>query len=408
MGAAAAITLHHVTKTFRLRGYRATTLKTAAMEVLRGRRMRKDERFEVLRDVDLSLEAGRSLGIIGRNGSGKSTLLKLIAGIYRPDAGEIHVSGRVASLIELGAGFHPEFTGRENVVINGLILGLSRRAIAMKFDEIVEFSGLGGFIDEPTRTYSSGMYMRLGFAVAVHLEPDILLVDEVLAVGDEEFQKRCFDRVSDLRRRGTTLVLVTHDPVAVERWCDDAVWLDRGGVRAAGSPRKVLDLYHEALTQDESDALARSYMEPMDGSHRWGTREVEITGVRLADAAGRERYVFESGEAVIATIGYRVHQPVTSAIFGFAILRADGFCVYGSNTEIADIKLPDLGTSGQIALTLDRLDLVAGSYFIDVAVNSREGSAYDYHGRRYPFSVRSLPGELGVTRLPHRWKISPT
>lgn len=401
------ITLQGVSKSFRLRAHHATTLKTALLDLAGRRGPRRAARFVALRDVSLEVGKGRSLGVIGRNGSGKSTLLRLIAGIYRADTGLVRVDGRVAALIELGAGFHPEFSGRENILLNALVLGLPRRAIAGKLDEIAAFAGLEAFIDQPTRTYSSGMYMRLGFAVAVHVDPDVLLVDEVLAVGDEEFQKRCHERLVQLRRRGTTLVIVTHDPSAVERWCDDAVWLDRGSVRAAGPPRAVIDHYHDAIAHEESATLAALHAQPGDGARRWGTGEVRIEHVTLRDAAGGERHVFESGEPLTATFRYHVERPVPPPVFGFAVTRSDGLCVYGANTQLAGLELPPLGVSGEASVALDRLDVVAGTYFLDVAVHSREGLVYDYHGRRYPFSVRSRPGELGIARLPHRWRVLP-
>jgi hypothetical protein len=321
-------------------------------------------------------------------------------------------------LIELGAGFHPELTGRENVIINGIILGMSQREVRRRLDEIVEFSGLGEFIDAPARTYSSGMYMRLGFAVAVHLDPDVLLIDEVLAIGDEAFARKCADRLAEFRRVGKTMLLVTHDSSVVERWCDEAVWLDRGAVRAAGAPRKVIDLYRQAVAEDESDTLARAYEEPAPPAEgavtgpdpaldRWGTREIEIERVRFDDAYGNERYVYATGEPVTIRFRYRVHRAVESRVFGFAIVRNDGVWVYGTNTSLAKISLPDLKTTGEVAIEIDSLDLIAGRYFVDVAVHAEDGTPYDYHSRRYPFSVRDEATEIGVAKIGHRWRIIP-
>ena len=420
---AAAIELHGISKRFRFHGRRPpTTVKSAVLELVRRSRHRLKERFAALRDIDLTVETGRTLGIVGANGSGKSTLLKLIAGIYRPDSGRLRVHGRVAPLIELGAGFHPELTGRENVIINGIILGMSQREVRRRLDEIIEFSGLAEFIDAPARTYSSGMYMRLGFAVAVHLDPDVLLIDEVLAIGDEAFARKCADRLAEFRRLGKTMLLVTHDPAAVERWCDEAVWLDRGVIRAAGTPRKVIDLYRQAVAEEESDTLARAYEPPAPPAveavpqgtasvptvDRWGTREIEIERVRLDDAYGNEHYVYAAGDSVTIRFRYRVNRPVDSRVFGFAILRNDGVWVYGTNTNLARITLPDLGGSGEVEVTIDALDLIAGSYFVDVAVHAEDGTPYDYHSRRYPFSVRDDATERGVAKIRHRWRIVPT
>lgn len=248
-----AIALRGVTKQFRLRAGRGQwTLKSAVVDLFRRRRLRSADHFEALHGIDLTVMRGQSVGIIGENGSGKSTLLKIIAKIYRPDAGTVHVEGRLAALIELGAGFHPEFTGRENIIISGMLLGLSRREVLQRVDDIMAFADIGDFIEQPARTYSSGMFMRLGFAVAVHLDPDVLLIDEALAVGDEAFAKKCGDRLADFRRRGKTIVLVSHDLSAVKRWCDEAVWLSGGVVRAVGSPSTVIEAYHGALAQKEA------------------------------------------------------------------------------------------------------------------------------------------------------------
>jgi len=231
------------------------TLKSAFVDSFRRRSRRGLDGYQALRDIDLCVMQGRSLGIIGQNGSGKSTLLKVIGKIYRPDAGTVEVKGRLAALIELGAGFHHEFTGRENIVISGMLLGLSRREIMQRVDAIVRFADLGEFIDQPARTYSSGMYVRLGFAVAAHLDPDVMLIDEVLAVGDEAFARKCGERMADFRRRGKTMVLVTHDVTLVESWCDEAIWLDHGAIRAAGAPGAVIEAYHRTLVERETARL---------------------------------------------------------------------------------------------------------------------------------------------------------
>src|SRR5262249_49887515 len=243
---------------------------------------------------------GQILGIIGRNGSGKSTLLKLLAGIYRPDRGKIRVCGRVGALLELGAGFHPEFSGRENVLINGILLGLSKREVRQRFDAIVRFAEIEAFIGERVKTYSSGMYTRLGFAVAVHADPDILLIDELLAVGDETFRQKCLDQLAAFQRRGKTIVLVSHDLALVERWSDEVLWLDQGVIREQGTPRRVIDLYRAGvMAQEEKVALAEHHriaeavqeaMAP-ETSSRWGSQEMTIVAVQMLDVAGEERYV---------------------------------------------------------------------------------------------------------------------
>ncbi len=375
--------------------------------VRRRRELDASEGFDALHHIDLEVEPGRSLGIIGRNGSGKSTLLKIIAGIYRPDAGTVAVQGRVAALIELGAGFHPELTGRENVMVNGIILGLSRHEVRRRLAAIIDFADIGGFIDEPVRTYASGMFVRLGFAVAIHLDPDVLLVDEVLAVGDREFQTRCYEQIARLRQRGTTLVLVTHDALAVERWCDEALWLDGGIVRATGAPRKVIGLYHQAVARAESAAPAPGHAEPVERLDRWGTGEIEIVGVRLVDGAGADRHVYETGESMTVSMRYRVNEPVPNPVFGFGLVRADGIWVYGTSTAAAGVKIDDLDVAGEVRIELERLDLIAGSYYVDVAVHAADGTPYDYHSGRYRFTVQSESPDVGLVRLTHHWSIRP-
>src|SRR5947209_8614909 len=253
-----AIEVAHVSKIYRRYAQRKqfATLKSALLSRSLISDLKPDQTFSALKDVSFTVTGGRTFGIIGSNGSGKSTMLKLVAGITKPTSGSVKVHGRVSALIELGAGFHPEISGRENVFINGIMLGLSKREVARRFDEIVEFAELQDFIDAPVKTYSAGMYMRLGFAVAIHVNPDVLLVDEVLAVGDEGFTHKCLDKFSHFRRRGKTILLVTHALNLVERFCDEALWLDEGIVRAHGDPRRVVDAYLTAVEKTEEQQMA--------------------------------------------------------------------------------------------------------------------------------------------------------
>src|SRR6266702_3755210 len=252
-----AIELTNVSKIYRRYGGRQfSTLKSALLQRSILRDLQPSETFPALTDVSFTVPKGSTYGVIGRNGSGKSTALKLVAGITKPTSGSVRVDGRISALIELGAGFHPEISGRENVFINGIMLGLSKREVADRFDEIVEFAEMQQFIDAPVKTYSSGMYMRLGFAVAIHVDPDVLLVDEVLAVGDEGFTHKCLDKFSEFRRRGKTILLVTHSLNLVERFCDDALWLDVGRVQATGDPKRVVDAYLTFVEQSEDRLLA--------------------------------------------------------------------------------------------------------------------------------------------------------
>src|SRR4051794_26973894 len=294
-----AIALTNVSKSYRLwgRGSQFATLKSALLK--RDLALTPETSVEAVRDVSFAVDRGEAFGIIGRNGSGKSTLLKLISGILKPTSGSVRVNGRVAALIELGAGFHPEITGRENIYINGIMLGLSRKEIDARFDQIVAFSGIPEFIDQPVKTYSSGMYVRLGFAVAVHVDPDVLLIDEVLSVGDEEFSAKCVAKIQEMKYRGVTLIFVTHQLDQVRNLCDRALWLDHGEVEAIGDPVRVVDAYLQEVA-GTSVATPASGVEPAAGAaaatqavatqkdeeERWGSGEVVLSRVALADDKG--------------------------------------------------------------------------------------------------------------------------
>jgi len=350
------------------------------------------------------------VGIVGSNGSGKSTLLKVLGGILKPTTGQVSVRGRVSALIELGAGFHPEFTGRENIYINGVLLGLTRAEIRARFDEIVAFAGLEPFIDSPVKTYSSGMYMRLGFAIAVTVDPDILLIDEVLAVGDEAFQHRCVGKIQEFKARGKTIVLVSHDLGSIERLCDEAVWLDAGRLQAHGETREIVGRYLDHVAREEARALGVEHdraeaIARTGTAARWGSREVELTRVQLAGGDGRERYLFETGEPCTVHLHFRAHRPVEDPVFGVGVFRKDGVCCYGTNTAVEGLAFGKVDGEGVVTMQIDRLDLVEGEYLLDVAVHARDGHPYDYHSRLYAFAVRSRVRDTGVARLAHRWRL---
>lgn len=416
-----AIDLVDVSKAFKRKTIRGgySTVKSSLVQLFRPRQPKRATYTQVLRDVTLRIPSGSSVGVIGRNGSGKSTLLKLITGIYRPDCGTVQVRGRVAALIELGAGFHPDFTGRENVYLAAAMYGLSKREIAERFDAIVEFAELAEVIDDPVRTYSSGMFMRLGFSLAIHTDPDVLLIDEVLAVGDAAFVAKCKDEVAKLRKAGKTLLLVTHDLEAVERWCDEVLWIHGGDVRERGEPRRVIDAYREFLERGEEQQLLTQERESQDAkptggietatpcgteSQRWGSREVEITSVRLIDRGAEERRVFHPDDALDIEIAYAVREPVQDIVFGIGIQREDGLIVHGSNTDIEREPVPALGRSGVVRYTISRLGLLDGTYHLDAAVHRADGYPYDYHKNALTFAVRSAHPQVGVIVPPHRWE----
>ena len=439
-----AIEAVNVTKVYRryARKKQFATLKSALLKGSLIRDLQADETFPALRGVSFVVPKGCTYGIIGRNGSGKSTLLKCVAGITRPNDGSIRVDGRISALIELGAGFHPEISGRENVFINGIMLGLSKREIQRRFDEIVDFAELREFIDAPVKTYSSGMYMRLGFAVAIHVDPDVLLIDEVLAVGDQAFTVKCLDKFAEFRRRNKTILLVTHSLDLVEKFCDRALWLDKGQTRAEGEPRRVVASYlidvqkaEEAELAKEEASVGARHAAPaatVNGEHpaahggqastatngsplnmfeaiegRWGSREIEITEVTLVDSDGKPGHVFQSGDAIEVRLKTRVHQPTADFVFGVGLFNADGFCCYGTNTNIEELSPAEIQGEGEVRFRITRLDLVEGTYKIDVAAHRLDGYPYDYHRLLYTFRVKSRTKDVGVYRPEHRWEFSP-
>ena len=438
----AAIHVTHVSKVYRRysRKRQFATLKSALLSRSIMRDLKPDETFAALEDVTFSVPAGRTLGVIGRNGSGKSTLLKLVAGITKPTTGEVTVRGRISALIELGAGFHPEISGRENVFINGIMLGLSKREVARRFDEIVEFAEMKEFIDAPVKTYSSGMYMRLGFAVAIHVDPDVLLVDEVLAVGDEGFTHKCLDKFAEFKRRGKTILLVTHSLGLVERFCDEALWLDGGHVKGNGDPKRIVGAYitdveaseeqqlaaDDARARESATAAIVSPDEPASAvlpdnpvetatgpsdmfrasEGRWGSREVEITDVTLAGADGAASHVFHSGTRLDVRIRLRAPLPVDDFVVGVGIFNAEGICCYGTNTAIENLTSERLHGDADAIFSIESLDLVEGTYKLDVGVHKLDGYPYDYHRLLYTFRVKSRAKDVGIYRPRHAWRFA--
>jgi ABC-type polysaccharide/polyol phosphate transport system ATPase subunit len=417
-------------------GFKLRTLKSALLERSLTDGLRPDQTIAALSDVSFTVEPGEAFGVIGSNGSGKSTLLKILAGMLRPTSGTVEVDGRVAALIELGAGFHPEISGRENIYINGVVLGLSRKQIDRRFDAIVEFSGLGDFIDEPVKNYSSGMYVRLGFSVAIHTDPDVLLVDEVLAVGDEAFSHRCLRRIEEFLARGKTLLLVSHSLGLIEDFCDRALWLDGGEKRLLGTPRRVADAYrqevaeregrghleakeererrleeHEGAEEDgateaaepegrEASAVEEDEQEPQ----RWGSREAEIVGARMLDAGGVERYHFESGETVTFEIEAVAREPLADVVFGVGIFTPRGIECWGTNTALSGRLSETMEGAATARVRCDALRLGPGEYLLDVAVHAKDGYPYDYHRRILSFSVTAHEGGVGVYFPEHAWE----
>ncbi|MGH8639035.1 MAG: ABC transporter ATP-binding protein [Burkholderiales bacterium] len=437
-----AIEVHHASKVYRRFSNKRqfATLKSALLSRSLIRDLRPDETFPAIQDVSFTVPAGRTLGVVGRNGSGKSTMLKLVAGITKPTSGTVRVNGRISALIELGAGFHPEISGRENVFINGIMLGLTKREIAKRFDEIVEFAELTEFIDAPVKTYSSGMYMRLGFAVAIHVDPDVLLVDEVLAVGDEGFTHKCLDKFAEFKRRGKTILLVTHSLGMVERFCDEALWLDRGRMKGMGDPKRIIGAYITDVEASEEEQLAAGDAKAQESTvivspdepsaavlpdhpveaaaapadmfrateGRWGSREIEITDVMFSSDDGERGHVFHSGDRLNIRIRLRAPLPVDDFVVGIGLFNAEGVCCYGTNTSIEEYQSEQIHGDAEAVLTIDSLDLVEGTYKLDAAVHKLDGYPYDYHRLLYTFRVKSRTKDVGIYRPRHAWRFSDT
>ncbi|MDQ3168747.1 MAG: ABC transporter ATP-binding protein [Acidobacteriota bacterium] len=443
-----AIELADVTKIYRRYGGKQfATLKSALLNRTVLRDLNPASSFAAVKNLSFSVPAGSTFGVMGRNGSGKSTALKLVAGITKPTSGTVSVQGRISALIELGAGFHPEISGRENVFINGIMLGFTKREIAKRFDEIVEFAEMKDFIDAPVKTYSSGMYMRLGFAVAIHVDPDVLLVDEVLAVGDEGFTHKCLDKFAEFKRRGRTILLVTHSLDMIEKFCDEAIWIDHGEKLSEGDPKRVVGAYLAAVEKTEEAHLAASDAKaqkaagasdttdvdppppttddvpaqeaaeiaaPDDGVRdmfqanegRWGSREVEITSVELCGPDGKPAHVFQSGESMSINLRVSAKDPVEDYVFGIGLFNVEGVCCYGTNTSLEEYVSDRFFGEGEVRFIIAGLDLVPGTYKLDVAAHKKDGYQYDYHRLLYTFRVKSRLHDAGIYRPRHAWSFS--
>jgi ABC-type polysaccharide/polyol phosphate transport system ATPase subunit len=391
-----AIQVESVGKRFRLRGSGGRTLKSMALDALRAPAANRE--LWALKDVSFNARRGTTLGLIGANGAGKSTLLALLAGTMRPTEGRIRTQGTISSLLELGAGFHPDLTGRENVFLAGAIMGLSRAQIEQRFDAIAEFADIGRFIDQPVKHYSSGMYVRLGFAVAVEVDPDILLVDEVLAVGDAAFQRKCLRRMAEFRERKKTMLIISHDLNTIQSVSDEILFLDHGRVLGHGEPGAVIGQY-EACSRDQASSERR---------REWGTREVTITGAEFRDDAGRPVRTLASGGALNVTVNYEAATPVGPSVFGFAISDEGGRLVHGSNTQLERFEIARLAGRGSVRLRLPSLPLAAGTYFFSFSVHSAD-HAVNYHRLDHAFAlgIESDKRYEGVCDLPSEWAMEP-
>src|SRR3954453_9255887 len=394
-----AVEATEVSKRFRLYHERNQSLKAAFM---RGRRAKFDE-FWALRDVSFSVPAGKTYGLIGHNGSGKSTLLKCLAGILVPDKGNVRTQGKVSALLELGAGFHPELSGRDNVYLNGSILGMSKKQIDAQFDQIVDFAGLETFIDTPVKNYSSGMYVRLGFSVAINVDPEILMVDEVLAVGDESFQRKCMDKFKEFRDDGRTVVIVSHALGTMRTMCDEVAWLDHGKLLATGKPGALVDQYTAASHESEEPADVEIGAGP-----RWGSGEVRIDSVEMLDDEEKPLSRLHTGESVTFRMHYRAKERIERPVFGFGLHTADGQHVTGPNTRDVEMIPAAVEGEGYVDFRVPRLMLVPGAFDVSVSVFDYAClHPYDFRTRALRFDVEvGTPHELyGVVSLGGRWTV---
>jgi len=404
-----AIDVRSVTKLYRRWGRKRSigTFKSALLSGRPGRALAPDEAIPALIDVSFAIAPGETVGVVGPNGSGKSTLLKLLAGILRPTAGSVSVRGRLAALLELGAGFHPEISGRENIEINGLLLGLSRKEIARRFDEIVRFAELEEFLDAPVKTYSSGMAVRLGFSIAAHCDPDVLLVDEVLAVGDEAFSRRSLEKFAEFERAGKTLLFVSHDLGLIAERCHRAIWLDRGRVAADGPAGETVTLYRESVAEREAERRAQpAPAAPWGQATRVGSGAATVEAVQLLDSAGRPAARLLSGEPARLVMEVGAPGRLTDFVFGFAISTVAGATVFGSNTTIDGFVPEELSAAGTVILDIPSLDLAPGVYSVDAAIHARDGSPYDYRRDVLRFEVSAERAAAGVWSPDRRWSFS--
>lgn len=384
----------HIRKSFPIIS-RSRSLKSAVIDVFKRDRAQRNP-FEALRDVTFTVGKGETVGIIGLNGAGKSTLLALIAGTMQPTSGSVQTRGTVSSLLELGAGFHPDLSGRENVFLYGAIMGISRAKMKERFDAIVAFSELSEFIDRPVKHYSSGMYVRLGFAVAVEVDPDVLLIDEVLAVGDTSFQRKCLSKMREFREQGKSMLIVSHDLATVRSISDRILLLDHGKIIGIGAPDVMVDTYQTLCKSRSLDGLQRE----------WGTGEAVITQTRFLDDSGLETDKFQWGQSLKAEIHYKASRRIADPVFGFSIADRNGLLIYGSNTQIEGLRIPEIEGEGCLSVTLRPIPMAAGTYLFSFSLHSADHKI-NYHrlDNAAAISITSDKTFEGACYIPCQWAI---
>lgn len=418
------IRVDNIFKSFKVYHDKGLTLK----ERLLFKNRNHYENREVLNGVSLSIKKGDVVGLIGENGSGKSTLLKLLTKIIYPDNGSITINGKISSLLELGAGFHPDLSGKENIYTNASIFGLTRKEIDRRLDTIIEFSELEEFIDNPVRTYSSGMYMRLAFSVAINVDADILLIDEILAVGDANFQSKCFEKLRELKKNGTTIVLVTHDINVVERFCNKAVWLNDGKLVIDATAINVIDAYLNYMnnkrlksiedsmnTTPDSNVVENQLVDAADetkshdsidyNSNRFGLKYIEITSAHIMNKHGAITNVIKGNEYVEFQIEYRVNKVLDEYVFGMGIYTLDGICLTGTNTQLDRLTIKHNKMNGTVKFIVPNLTLLTGKYVLQLAIVDKNGTPLDYIREYCQFNVISDDRAIGYISILHMWEI---
>lgn len=391
------LSVDHLVKSFRIHHQKTNSLK----QLLAARGRNRFEDFVAVNDVTFDVREGEVFGVIGQNGSGKSTLLKCMAGILQPNSGSVSVYRRMGALLELGAGFHPELTGRENIFLNAAILGMGRREISGRFDEIVDFSGLHTFIDQPVKTYSSGMYVRLAFAVAINVDPQLLIVDEILAVGDVSFQRRCMEKFVEFRNEGRTIVLVTHDMGSIKNLCDRAIWLEHGEVVDAGDPSDLVEAYTERMLGADSRSA--------DGSVRRGSGEIRITSVEMFTGGNTNRVKrCRTSDSVLLRLHYEASKTIPQPVFGIEIESLGGATITSPNTRDVGMVPPTISGTGTVDIAIPRIDLLPGTYDLHTSITDfNRAVVYDNLHLALRFDVMTgKPYETGgVITMRPEWNV---
>ena len=372
--------------------------------------------YQALKKIDLTINKGEVVGIVGKNGCGKSTLLKLMAGILTPDTGKIEINGRLSCLIELGAGFHPDFTGRENIYTNASIFGMSKKTIDKSIDQIIEFSELGDFIDNPVRTYSSGMYLKLAFSVAIHIHPEVLLIDEILAVGDARFQKKCFQRLEEIKSTGATVVIVSHDLGSLEKLCSRVIWIHEGVIKMDGNPLVVTrtyqdymlngeEKYHMHSIETEPEYQNQKELQKKD-PNRWGNQEVIITDAYIVNSKGERSDHISAEEEITVEIHYKVNKPQKEYIIGVGFYNLDDVMIFGTNTAREHIKITELHTGSVMKVKFPKIQLARGKYHLHTSIIDKYETPLDFYRYYSDFEVDTIDTSAGTFLLEREWSLN--